>query len=57
MDSKFKALFVTHDVDEAMELSCRIIVLGGSPAKVIMDVSTKEEGVRNKVLGCLKNSN
>ena len=30
-------LFVTHDIDEAVTLADRIIVLGGSPADVVLD--------------------
>jgi NitT/TauT family transport system ATP-binding protein len=31
-------LFVTHDLEEAVHLADRIIVLGGSPARVVRDV-------------------
>lgn len=31
--------FVTHDVDEAVYLSDRILVLGGSPARVIREIT------------------
>ena len=32
-------LFVTHDIDEAIMLSSRIIVMGGSPGKIVDDVT------------------
>ena len=35
--------FVTHDVDEALLLANRIIVLGQSPSKVIYELKVKEE--------------
>ncbi|OYD85427.1 ABC transporter ATP-binding protein [Azospirillum brasilense] len=31
-------LFVTHDLEEAVHLADRIIVLGGSPARIVQDV-------------------
>lgn len=31
------ALLVTHDVDEAIYLSNRILVLGGSPARIVRE--------------------
>jgi len=36
------ALLVTHDVDEAIYLSDRILVLGGSPAKVVREFTITE---------------
>ena len=35
--------FVTHDVDEALLLATRIIVLGQSPSHIIYDVSIPPE--------------
>ncbi|HLS15737.1 MAG TPA: ABC transporter ATP-binding protein [Beutenbergiaceae bacterium] len=41
------ALLVTHDLDEAIVMSDRIIVLGGPPAKVILDVRSPVERPRS----------
>lgn len=40
------ALLVTHDLDEAIVMSDRIIVLGGPPAQVILDVRSPVERPR-----------
>ena len=37
------ALLVTHDVDEAIFLSNRILVLGGSPARVVREFTVSEK--------------
>lgn len=42
--------FVTHDVEEALFLSTRIIVLGQSPSHVIFDRKLNEERVSRKEL-------
>jgi NitT/TauT family transport system ATP-binding protein len=34
-------LFVTHDLEEAVHLADRIIVLGGSPARIVCDVANR----------------
>ncbi len=40
------ALLVTHDVDEAIALADRVLVLGGSPASIIADlVEPDREGI------------
>lgn len=41
--TKKTIFFVTHDVDEALLLANRIIVLGQSPSKVIYELSVPEE--------------
>ncbi|HIZ37097.1 MAG TPA: ABC transporter ATP-binding protein [Candidatus Ruania gallistercoris] len=41
------ALLVTHDLDEAIILSDRIIVLGGPPAHVVLDVRSPIERPRS----------
>lgn len=41
------ALLVTHDLDEAIVMSDRIVVLGGPPAKVILDVRSPVERPRS----------
>ena len=38
------ALLVTHDIDEALYLSDRILVLRGSPAKIVREVDVRMEG-------------
>jgi len=38
-DRAMTVLFVTHDVDEALYLSDRVLILGGSPARVHGDVA------------------
>ena len=42
-ETKKTVFFVTHDVDEALLLSNRILVLGQSPSNVIYDCSIPEE--------------
>ena len=42
-EQKKTVFFVTHDVDEAMLLANRIIVLGQSPSHIIFDVKIPEE--------------
>lgn len=59
------ALLVTHDVDEAIYLSDRILVLGGSPAKVIREFTVTEKNrtrewlfgqgqLRGEIYRCIK---
>ena len=42
-EPKKTVFFVTHDVDEALLLANRIIVLGQSPSRIIYDVAIPEE--------------
>lgn len=42
-EEKKTVFFVTHDVDEAMLLANRIVVLGQSPSHIIFDVKIPEE--------------
>jgi sulfonate transport system ATP-binding protein len=44
------ALLVTHDVDEAIALADRVLVLGGSPASIIADLV---EPTRESILSAL----
>jgi len=46
---KKTVLFVTHDIDEAIYLSDRIIVLGKKPAQVILDKKIKLKRPRNQI--------
>lgn len=43
-------LFVTHDIEEAIYLSDRVIVLNGRPAKICLDVRVDLPRARNQVL-------
>ena len=38
------ALLVTHDIDEALYLSDRILVLRGSPARIVREVDVRRPG-------------
>ena len=42
-ETRKTVFFVTHDVDEALLLSNRILVLGQSPSNVIYDCSISDE--------------
>lgn len=42
-EKKKNVFFVTHDVDEALLLANRIIVLGQSPSNIIYDISISED--------------
>ena len=59
------ALLVTHDVDEAIYLSDRILVLGGSPARVVREFTITEKNrtrdwlfaqgaLRGEIYRCIK---
>jgi len=59
------AVLVTHDVDEAIYLSDRILVLGGSPAHVVREFTVSEENrtrdwlfaqgaLRSEIYRCIK---
>ena len=66
-DKKKKAiLFVTHEIDEALLVAHRIVVLGKRPSKAIKEIvleynikdrditSEKYIKYRNDIIGCLK---
>jgi len=46
--AKQTIIFVTHDIDEALYLGDRTIILGSSPGRVIADVVTPITGNRNR---------
>jgi len=50
--SKFNKtiIFVTHDIEEAIYLSDRIIVMNGTPGKIIADIKINIERPRNQLI-------
>lgn len=51
-ENKPAVVLVTHDLDEALELADRIIVLKGNPAAIALDESVKtanKDDLRNKI--------
>jgi len=40
------SVFITHDIDEAIELGNRVLVLG-KPARLLMDLTISDETKRN----------
>jgi sulfonate transport system ATP-binding protein len=51
--TRASAILVTHDVDDALVLADRIIVLAGSPAEVVFSGATGEGATRAAVLAAL----
>jgi sulfonate transport system ATP-binding protein len=51
--TRASAILVTHDVDDALVLADRIIVLAGSPAEVVFSGRTGEGATRAAVLAAL----
>ncbi|MDC7955452.1 ABC transporter ATP-binding protein [Fusobacterium simiae] len=43
------SLFVTHDIEEAIYVSDRILVLNGEPAKIIKEINIKEKRIEGKL--------
>ncbi len=41
-DIELTTLFITHDVDEAVKLSDRVCILGGSPGTIFAEIPVKE---------------
>jgi ABC-type nitrate/sulfonate/bicarbonate transport system ATPase subunit len=41
-------VMVTHNVEEAIQVGHRVIVLGGQPAKVLMDVDTRSPTMKDR---------
>ncbi len=48
------ALIVTHDIDEAIYLADRIIVLGDNPCKVILDLPKATNEIKEKIFKAIK---
>lgn len=46
-------ILVTHDVDEAIELGDKIMVLKGRPAQIVLEEESKADGIRKKLFDCL----
>lgn len=44
---KLSTIFITHDIDEAILLSDRIYIMGGSPAAIVSEFAIEEERPRN----------
>lgn len=44
---KLSTFFITHDIDEAILLSDRIYILGGSPAGIVEEIVIDKDDVRN----------
>jgi NitT/TauT family transport system ATP-binding protein len=51
--TRSSAILVTHDVDDALTLADRVIVLGGSPAEVIFSGLVGENATRATILDAL----
>jgi|GEM_PF-2992931 len=45
---KTSVIFVTHDVEEAVFLADRIIVMNGRPGRIVADISIKTPRPRNR---------
>jgi ABC-type nitrate/sulfonate/bicarbonate transport system ATPase subunit len=51
--TKASAILVTHDVEDALALADRVIVLAGSPAEVVFTGTVGEDATRASILGAL----
>lgn len=41
-------VFITHDIDEAILLSDKILILGGTPAHIVKEIEFKEKKPRGE---------
>jgi ABC-type nitrate/sulfonate/bicarbonate transport system ATPase subunit len=41
-------VMVTHDVEEAITVGDRVLVLGGNPAQVLVDADTSSDAMRDR---------
>jgi len=48
------AIIVTHDIDEAVYLADRIVVLGDNPCKVILDLKGDSVNLKEQIYNALK---
>jgi ABC-type nitrate/sulfonate/bicarbonate transport system ATPase subunit len=51
--TKASAILVTHDVEDALVLADRVIVLAGAPAEVVFTGTVGEDATRAAILGAL----
>jgi len=51
--TKASAILVTHDVEDALALADRVVVLAGSPAEIVFTGTVGEDATRAKILGAL----
>jgi ABC-type nitrate/sulfonate/bicarbonate transport system ATPase subunit len=51
--TKASAILVTHDVEDALALADRVIVLAGSPAEVVFTGTVGEDATRASILAAL----
>ncbi len=51
--TKASAILVTHDVDDALALADRVLVLAGSPARIAFEDQVGEGATRNAILDAL----
>jgi ABC-type nitrate/sulfonate/bicarbonate transport system ATPase subunit len=51
--TKASAILVTHDVEDALALADRVIVLAGAPAEVVFTGTVGEDATRAAILGAL----
>jgi ABC-type nitrate/sulfonate/bicarbonate transport system ATPase subunit len=51
--TKASAIMVTHDVEDALALADRVIVLAGAPAEVVFTGTVGEDATRAAILGAL----
>ena len=43
------SLFITHDIEEAIYVSDRILILNGEPAKIIKEINIREKKLKGKL--------
>jgi ABC-type nitrate/sulfonate/bicarbonate transport system ATPase subunit len=51
--TKASAILVTHDVEDALALADRVVVLAGSPAEIVFTAKVGEDATRAKILAAL----
>ena len=43
------SLFITHDIEEAIYISDRILILNGEPAKIRKEINIREKKLKGKL--------